>query len=76
MKSGSSSTSRSSTSSFVVVPEIGKGDGAGNQAVALPIIGDNDAATTIPYPKSWPKPPEKNDRMDTLDEAALDDTAD
>ena len=28
------------------------------------------------FPKSGPKPPDKNKALDTLDEAALDDTAD
>ena len=76
VRSGSSSTSRSSTSSFVVVSETSQGGGSGNRAAALPIVEDDAVLPTVSFPTSWPKPPDKNKALDTLDEAALDDTAD
>ena len=76
IRSGSSSTSKSSTSSFVVVSETSQGGGSGNRAATLPICEDDAMPSTVSFPKSWPKPPEKNEALDTLDEATLDDTAD
>ena len=76
IKSGSSSTSRSSTSSYVLVSETSQGGGSGDRAATLPIEENNAPLSTVSFPKSWPKPPDKNKALDTLDEAALDDTAD
>ena len=76
IKSGSSSTSRSSTSSYVLVSETSQGGGSGDRAAALPIEESSVSPSTVSFPKSWPKPPNKNEALDTLDEAVLDDTAD
>ena len=60
----------------MVISETDQGGGSGNRAAALPIVEGDDAVPTVPFPQSWPKPPERSKKLDTLDEAALDDTAD